>query len=482
MKLHKYSRFRFRLVLGVGALVAAVLCVQSVRTYMYTGAVLVPQQAEREAERQVGALTTAARSAGINEPHALAPVIEHALESSGDRVLWVRVLTADGHVLAQGGHPEGTVNIPAQWWERVEKHESLGRVADTARGKAFIAMIPFRLPRPSRPIERPAFSGPPLGAAHRPPGFIVEVALPLTAVTGAFDGLRQNLIVGVIASIALLLSLAVIALRAPHYLRGRYLESELQLAKRVQNDLQPKPQLRSPHFEFGAAAIAADHVGGDFYDIFEAQDGKIAMVLGDVSGKGVPAALLVNVLQGAIRSSMVSEHEQACERINRMLCERTACERFATLFWAVFDPATSTLRYVNCGHAAPMLVHAGDPNRIQRLDGGGLVLGLFPTTDYSARTVEINAGDTLILYSDGINEATNQIDEEFGEKRICDLVSDTASAAPSEVCDRIMNKVASFASAAIPADDRTLMVVRFRHANTATERLISDETFSEVFA
>jgi sigma-B regulation protein RsbU (phosphoserine phosphatase) len=310
---------------------------------------------------------------------------------------------------------------------------------------------------------------------------VIELAIPLTAVAGAFEGLRQDLIVGVIASIALLLSLAVIGLRAPHYLRGRYLESELRLARRVQSDLQPKPQLISQHFEFGAAAVAADHVGGDFYDIFEAESGKIAMVLGDVSGKGVPAALLVNVLQGAIRSSTVSQHERACERINRMLCERTACERFATLFWGVFDPATSTLRYVNCGHAAPMLVRGGQ-GRIDRLEGGGMVLGLLPKAAYSARTVKIEASDTLILYSDGINEATNQNDEEFGEDRISELISNTIDATPSEVCERIMNKVGAFASAAVPADDRTLLVVRFPQAEGVAECLTSEEIAVEALA
>ncbi|MDQ2839586.1 MAG: serine/threonine-protein phosphatase [Acidobacteriota bacterium] len=99
---------------------------------------------------------------------------------------------------------------------------------------------------------------------------------------------------------------------------------------------------------FDLTAIRSDLCDVE-YDIFEAESGEIAIVLGDVSGKGIPAALLVSVLQRAIRSSTTSEHEYACERINRMLCERTACERFATLFWGVFDPVTRTLRYVNAG-------------------------------------------------------------------------------------------------------------------------------------
>lgn len=467
----KYSRFRFRLVLGIGAVVAAALCVQSVRTYLYTDAVLVPQQAEREAERQLGALMAAAHSAGISEPRAFGRVIEHTLESAGERVLWMRVLSAEGELLAQGGKPEGTAKIPAHWWERLERHESPGMVASTAQGKAFIAMLPFRT-RPGHP--------PPAGGQH-PPGYVIEMAIPLKAVAGTFEGLRQNLIVGVTASIALLISLAVIGLRAPHYLRGRYLESELQLARRVQSDLQPKPQPISPQVEFGASAVAADHVGGDFYDIFEADSGKIVVVLGDVSGKGVPAALLVNVLQGAIRSATVSRHERACERMNRMLCERTACERFATLFWGVFDPATSTLRYVNAGQAAPMLVRNGQ-NRIERLDEGGPVLGMLPSAAYTAGVVAMDACDMLVLYSDGIDEASNQREEEFGEQRLQELIRDTADATPAEVCARIMKQVAAFAGGEVPADDRTLMVVRFPLAGGVARCWESEEMPVEAVA
>jgi hypothetical protein len=472
MKLRKYSRFKFGLVLGIGALVASVLCVQCVRTYLYTDAVLVPQQAEREAERQGGVVTAAARSAGITDPRSLGPAIQHALESSTDRVLWVRVLDLKNTVLAQGGNPQGRATVSPQWWASVEKHESLGRSVDTVEGKAFIVMLPFRLPRPPQFREagtgRPELPGHPPGV-RRPTTYVIEVAISLKTVAGAFEGLRQNLIVGLIASIALFISTTVIGLRAPHYFRGRYLESELRLARRVQSDLQPKAKPVSPHVEFGASAVAADHVGGDFHDIFEAESGSIAIVLGDVSGKGVPAALLGSVLQGAIRSSGASNHESACERINRMLCERTAGERFATLFWGVFDPATSTLSYVNAGHAAPMLVRSGQ-KIIERLDEGGPVLGLLPNARYLAGTVTIESSDTLVLYSDGINEATNQNDQEYGEDRITELISEAADATASEVCERIMKDVTAFARAGVSPDDRTLMVVRFPEGPAIRQR------------
>jgi sigma-B regulation protein RsbU (phosphoserine phosphatase) len=326
-------------------------------------------------------------------------------------------------------------------------------------------MLPFRMPRPARPPEA---EGPPIHP-HSGPGnrraapSAIELAIPLKAVTGAFDGLRKNLIVGLTASIALLISVIVIGWRTPQYLRGKYLEGELQLAMRVQRDLQPKPHSISTGVAFAASAIAADHVGGDFYDIFEAAPGQTAIVLGDVSGKGVPAALLVSVLQGAIRSSTSTDHEFACERINRMLCELTARARFATLFWGLFDAASGTLRYVNAGHAAPMLIRHAQ-NRIERLDQGGPVLGLLPSARYSAGAVRIDRLDTLVLYSDGINEAANANEEEFGEDRLREMVLQGAEAAPEQLCERIMGRVGRFATGGPAPDDRTLLVVRFQHA------------------
>lgn len=482
MKLRKSSRWKFGFVLGLGAVVALVLCVQCVRTYLYTDAVLVPRQAEREAGRQMGVVTIAARSAGVSDPRKLGPVLEHAMESASDRVLWMRVLDLDGKVLAQGGSPQQKVTVPSRWRERLEKHEDVGSFVDTPQGKAFVTMLPIRLQRPARvleagvappdhhfrpgdksresPVGSPDLHGRPSGDPHA--GYALELAISLKAVSGTFEGLRQNQIIGVIASIALLLSLAIIGLHAPHYLRGKYLEGELRLARRVQSDLQPKQHSVLPHVQFAATAVAADHVGGDFHDIFDAGSDKIAIVLGDVSGKGVPAALLVSVLQGAIRSSTASEHEHACERINRMLCERTACERFATLFWGVFDPRTSTLRYVNAGHAAPMLMRQGGD--IERLNDGGPVLGLLPTACYSAGVIEIKNCDLLILYSDGINEAANEHGEELGEDRMMELIPRTGDATPSAVCERIMNQVMAFAGGGVPSDDRTLMVVGFPQA------------------
>jgi hypothetical protein len=478
--LSHYSHIGLRLLLAAGVLLAILLCVQSVRTYIYIGSVLVPQEAEREAHQQVGELASLAHEAGVTETRELAPLLERSMTSGSSRPAWLRLIDPENAVIAKAGAATASVNLPSHWWERQQKHVSPGRIVNTANGKLFVALLPFRLPRPPRPAFTEGRHNPPDLSDHPPPGLnhrrgaggsggpglILEVAIPLDSVTPVFAGLRQNVVVAVFASIALLLALLFIGLRTPHYLRGKYLERELQLARQVQSDLQPKPISVSSYIEFAAAAAAADHIGGDFYDVFETSNGQVAIVLGDVSGKGVSAALLVSVLQGAIRSSSSAQHEIACERINRMLCERTAAERFATLFWGVLDPLSATFRYVNAGHAAPILVQP-QLNRTERLTEGGLVLGMLPTARYSAGTVQIQAGDTLIVYSDGINEATNAKHEEFGEDRIMHLASSAAASSPAEICDQIMHQLTGFATTGQASDDRTLMVVRFPRSKAA---------------
>jgi sigma-B regulation protein RsbU (phosphoserine phosphatase) len=317
------------------------------------------------------------------------------------------------------------------------------------------------------PLNRPS--------GDHPGAYVLEMAIPLKAVAGAFEGLLHNLIVGQIASITLLISVAVIGLCAPRYLRGRYLEGEMQLARQVQSNLQPKMDSISPFVEFAASSIAADQVGGDFYDIFKEESGKIAIILGDVSGKGLHAALLVSVLHGAIRSSTALQHEFACDRINRMLCERTAGERFVTMFWGVFDHETRILGYVNAGHAAPMLIRQGQLE-MEILNEGGPVLGVLPHTSYSAGTVMIEDDDTLILYSDGISEASNDRDQEFGEARIHEIASDKSDHRAAQVCARIMSQVNAFASAGSLTDDRTLLVVKFSQSQSALLDLASLES------
>ncbi len=461
------------LALITGVVLALVLCVQCVRTYDYVGRVLVPEEAQREAERQDGNLVTAARTQGISEVGELSPALESVLEANSQRVLWMRLLDTKIQSLAQAGSPLGNSQVPPRWWQLVERHEDMRRRIDTPEGKAWVVLVPFRLPRPPRNEGESAVPREGRGRGNAPPPgsrngtYLLEVAIRQDAVDSAFRELSQNLIIGLCSSVALLVAMIVMGLRAPLYLRGNYLEREMQLARRVQSDLLPKTASVSPYVEFAASAIAADHVGGDFYDLFEADSGKVSIVLGDVSGKGIPAALLASVVQGAIRSSTAAWHETACERINTMLCERSASGQFVTLFWAVFDPLSATLKYVNAGHGAPLLLRKAHGRTEKLLGGGGPVLGILPKATYSASTIQIEAGDTLVVYSDGISEAANAKEEEFGDDRVLEIGAAAAGSAPGDICGEIMKEVAAFSQTGSTPDDRTLLVIRFLQSSAA---------------
>jgi len=206
-------------------------------------------------------------------------------------------------------------------------------------------------------------------------------------------------------------------------------------------------------------------VGGDLYDVFDTDDGEVALILGDVSGKGLPAALLMGVVQGAVRASSGSgaaaNHEQAAERLNQLLCMKTARERFVSLFWCYFDGHASRLRYINAGHLPPLLIRSdGSEPKVVRLDEGGPVLGLLPGARYVQVVVDVHPGDLLVVYSDGILEAENAHGEEFGEAGVIACIARHPNATPGEICAAVLEDVRVFLGSGLPQDDQTLLIAR----------------------
>jgi sigma-B regulation protein RsbU (phosphoserine phosphatase) len=259
--------------------------------------------------------------------------------------------------------------------------------------------------------------------------------------------------------------MAVIGLRFGHYMRGKQFEQQLELARRVQNDLLPSDSPVCEGLDFAANCLQASQVGGDFYDVFEAEDGQVALVLGDVSGKGLAAALLMGVIHGAVRSSQWTgssvRHEDSLSKLNQLLCAKTANERFASLFSCYFDPETALLHYINAGHLPPLLVSRGE---VQRLGEGGPVLGLLTEATYRQGKVAVEPGDVLVMYSDGILEAQRADEEEFGEERILRIICESRDKSPNEICHAILAGVRSFLGNDAPHDDQTLLVVRLEPA------------------
>jgi sigma-B regulation protein RsbU (phosphoserine phosphatase) len=259
-------------------------------------------------------------------------------------------------------------------------------------------------------------------------------------------------------------------LRFPNYVRGKQLEQQTELARQVQTDLLPPPNLSFENLDFAAECVPAWQVGGDFYDVFTTPEGRIAIVLGDVSGKGLPASVVAGLLLGAIRSSPWPQgsaaHEAASAQLSELLRTRTAVERFASLFWCYYEPDSRELRYVNAGHLPPMVVGRNSHGAVEvrRLEDGGPVLGVLPDPVYRQGSAAITDGSLLVLYSDGVVEATNASDEQFGEERLRSILSQNADRPSAEIRDQILDQVQRFLGKQRAQDDLTLVVARLQSA------------------
>ncbi len=460
----------FRLSIAFGSALAILLIVETTATYFYVRHTLVRQEAQREAERRLQSVSRAGRLTNSRVSSTLNPVLHEMVHESEQTIAWMRIVNMNGKVLAESERVEDVAKPP------VYKHEDLRKLLGgregpptslaTEQGRVVIVLMPLRFgpPQTHHPPDDPAAEiAPPPREQHAPPEFL-ETAIYLDGVSVHFGTLRANLVIGTAAGFALLAAVIVLGVRFPHYMRGKHVEEELALARRVQLDLFPSDDAESLTLPFAARCVPAREVGGDLYDVFETDDGEVALVLGDVSGKGLPAALLMGVVQGAVRASCgtgaAANHQQAAERLNHLLCMKTARERFVSLFWCFFDRQASVLRYINAGHLPPLLVRCCGGGEIIRLDEGGPVLGLLPGARYTQAIQPVQPGDLLIVFSDGILEATNIHEAEFGEEGIVTAVEKHWNCPPAEICAAVLEDVRRFLAGELPHDDQTLLIVR----------------------
>jgi len=237
------------------------------------------------------------------------------------------------------------------------------------------------------------------------------------------------------------------------------LDRELQLAAQIQRALLPEALQSGPHFDVAAESIPCRAIGGDFFDYFNLPDGHFAFALGDVSGKGPPAALLTAMIQGAFASQVTSVGSPAAlmALVNRTLIRRAIRARFATVIYGVLAP-DGRLTYSNAGHNPPILIGRSG---VRRLDTGGLILGLFPQAVYEEDTLQLEDGDTLVVFSDGVTEALNAAGEEFGEERLLPCLLENSACSPAELLGCILSTVRAFTASAAPNDDVTALVLRY---------------------
>jgi sigma-B regulation protein RsbU (phosphoserine phosphatase) len=215
--------------------------------------------------------------------------------------------------------------------------------------------------------------------------------------------------------------------------------------------------------EIAAANISSMQVGGDYYDVIVLEDGRALVAIGDVSGKGTPAALLMANLQAAIRALVPLDLplSEFTGRVNDLMCRNTGGNKFVTLFWGIVDPRTLTLTYVNAGHNYPMLIRSN--GALERLEKGGMILGILKTTvPYEQGTVQLAPGDLLVLFTDGVSEAMSRESVEYGEERLESVLRHAMGLPAEAVLSAVHDDVMRHARGASQSDDITMMVIRPR--------------------
>jgi predicted permease len=250
------------------------------------------------------------------------------------------------------------------------------------------------------------------------------------------------------------------------------LRRDIALASDVQRRLLPDAPPRAEGADFAATSVPARRIGGDYYDFVELRDGAIGIALADVSGKGVPAALIMSVVQASLRI-ISSEGDipppRLVARMSQFVYRSTPGSKYATFFYAQLDEPCRQLRYVNAGHNAPYLLRAAGRStadsasrEIEQLSVGGTVVGMFPETRYEEATVALCPGDVLLAFTDGVPEAHNPEDEEFGEERLQQLLRETADLTADEISLRISDELKNWIRDAEQYDDLTFIVMKVR--------------------
>ncbi len=237
---------------------------------------------------------------------------------------------------------------------------------------------------------------------------------------------------------------------------------EVEIAREVQQRLFPQRIPRIEGVSLAGMCRPASEVGGDYYDLIELEGGNLGFAIGDVSGKGISAALIMASLRASLRGLLLDDPgnlAKMMQKVNRLVYEASTSSRYATFFFAAFDPETCILRYVNAGHNPPFVVKDGS-GELRRLEACGPVVGLLPFVDYEEQSLILDPGDLLIAYTDGISEAMTAEDEEWGEDRMLGAVPRGATALAGEVIATVFSVVDEFTAGAEQHDDMTLLIMK----------------------
>jgi sigma-B regulation protein RsbU (phosphoserine phosphatase) len=239
---------------------------------------------------------------------------------------------------------------------------------------------------------------------------------------------------------------------------------ELDSAREVQQRLFPQAYPPIAGLDYAGACRPALGVGGDYYDFIRLSDTELGIAIGDVSGKGISAALLMATLRAYLHGQTtprVSDLADMMVSLNRLVYESSSANRYATFFYAQYDSSTRRLEYVNAGHNPPLIFRTrSDRHDVLRLDVGGPVIGLMPACSYVQQSVTLEEGDVLVLFTDGISEAMNAAGEEWGDERLTQVIGAHRALPARQLIDRIMRTSDDFVAGAAQYDDMTLITAK----------------------
>jgi len=243
-------------------------------------------------------------------------------------------------------------------------------------------------------------------------------------------------------------------------LEKQRLEEELSLARQIQMDLLPKTLPHGDDFEFAAYSQPSRYVGGDFYDFLDTRRDNTGIVIADVSGKGMPAALMVSQIQAMFRSEARNTDSlvKILQNVNYLMATTTSSEKFVTVFYAEFNTQNKILHYSNAGHNYPIVINKD--GECQFLIEGGLLMGAFSDARYKEDSIHLQQGDLVFFYTDGINEAHGKDGEQYGEDRLIELIKNIRDLSAREITEKVVEDVQNFAVSDMPQDDMTVVALK----------------------
>ncbi|MDX1388772.1 MAG: SpoIIE family protein phosphatase, partial [Acidobacteriota bacterium] len=240
----------------------------------------------------------------------------------------------------------------------------------------------------------------------------------------------------------------------------KIVDQELAMARSIQQTILSGRHPSSNGVDIAALSIPSRQVGGDYYDLVSMDQGRLGIAIGDVSGKGIPAALVMSMLHAGLHAQINGRAAVAevADRMNRILYRSTSAEKFATFFFGIYEPSDRRLLYTNAGHNYPLVV--GRDGQVKRLREGGLLLGVMEDSPYREASVRVDPGDLLVFYTDGVTEAADPGEQEYGESRLLEAVMRDPDRRAQEIVDSVREEVVRFSHSDTFSDDFTIIVMR----------------------